>query len=61
MLLRIWLLASAAVLAVIVLWAFAPVLLFFGLVMVALGAVSLLMIALARALRAARERGERRG
>jgi hypothetical protein len=56
MLLRIWLLATAAVLAGMALWAFAPVLLFIGLLMAALGAASALMIALARALRAARER-----
>jgi hypothetical protein len=56
MLLRVWLLAGAAVLAGMALWAFAPVLLFMALLTAALGAVSVLMIALARALRAAWER-----
>jgi hypothetical protein len=56
MLLRIWLLATAAVLAGMALWAFAPMLLFMGLLTAALGAASALMVAFARALRAARER-----
>jgi membrane protein implicated in regulation of membrane protease activity len=55
-LLRIWLLLTAALLAGILLWAFAPVLLFLALLATALGIVAALMIALARALRAWRDR-----
>ena len=54
-LLRIWLLLTAALLAGILLWAFAPLLIFFALLAAALGIVAALMIALARALRAWRE------
>ena len=54
-LLRIWLLLTAALLAGILLWAFAPLLIFFALLAAALGIVAALMIALARALRARRE------
>jgi uncharacterized membrane protein YedE/YeeE len=56
-LLRIWCLLAAALLAGILLWAFAPVLIFLALLAGALGVIAALMIALARALRA---RGERR-
>jgi hypothetical protein len=56
MLLRIWLISTAALLAAVALWAFAPVLVFVALLTATLGAVSALMIALARALRTWRER-----
>jgi hypothetical protein len=51
-LLRIWLLLTAALLAGMMLWAFAPLLVFLALLAGALGIVAGLMIALARALRA---------
>jgi hypothetical protein len=51
-LLRIWWLLATALLAGILLWAFAPVLIFLALLAGALGVVAALMIALARALRA---------
>jgi hypothetical protein len=54
--LRIWLFGTAGVLAAIALWAFAPLLVFIALLAAALGIVSGLMIALARALHAWRER-----
>ena len=50
-LLRVWLLLTAALLTGGLLWAFAPLLIFFGLLAAALGIVAALMIALARALR----------
>jgi hypothetical protein len=56
MLLRLWLIASAALLSAIAVWAFAPVLLFLALLALALGLLSALMIALARALKGWRER-----
>ena len=59
-LLRIWLLLTAALLAGILLWAFAPLLIFFALLAAALGIVAALMIALARALRAWRDGDPRR-
>jgi hypothetical protein len=54
--LRLWLAASAAILALLAVWAFAPVLLFLGLLAVALGGVSAAMIGLARRLQGWRER-----
>ena len=47
-LLRLWLVATAILLAVILVWAFAPVLLFFLVLTAGLGLVSALMIGLAR-------------
>lgn len=55
-LLRLWLTATAAILAALAVWAFAPVLLFLALLLAALGLLSAAMIALARALQARRER-----
>ena len=56
-LLRIWLIATAVILAVLAVWAFAPVLVFLALLVAALGLLSAVMITLARALQAWRERG----
>ena len=56
-LLRIWLLLTATLLAGMLLWAVAPLLVFLALLAGALAIVTALMTALARALRA---RGERR-
>jgi hypothetical protein len=55
-LLRLWLVATAVFLAIIAVWAFAPVLVFLVLLLGALGVVSAAMIGLARALQAWRER-----
>jgi hypothetical protein len=49
-LLRLWLVATAVLLAVVLVWALAPVLLFFLLLTGGLGLLSALMIAAARAL-----------
>jgi hypothetical protein len=54
-LLRIWLAGTAIALAVLAVWAFAPVLLFMALLVVALGLAAAAMVALARALRRWRE------
>ncbi len=54
--LRIWLYGSAAILLAILVWTLAPVLFFILLLTAALGVVSAIMIALARALQAWRER-----
>ena len=54
--LRIWLAATAAVLAGLAVWAFAPVLVFVALLIVALGLAAAAMILLARRLQAWRER-----
>ncbi|HEY1246941.1 MAG TPA: hypothetical protein VGF29_19130 [Hyphomicrobiaceae bacterium] len=51
-LLRIWLGVTAAVLAILAVWAFAPVLVFMGLLLAALGLVAAFMILLAHRLRA---------
>jgi len=51
-LLRLWLLATAAILTALAIWAFAPVLLFAAAVALGLGAVSAGMIALARRIEA---------
>ncbi len=48
--------ASAVILALLAVWAFAPVLLFLGLLAVALGLLCAAMIGLARRLQAWRER-----
>jgi hypothetical protein len=58
--LRLWLVATTALLAAILVWAFAPVLLFFLLLTAGLGLLSALMIGLASAIRAwrTRRRGE---
>ena len=54
--LRLWLIGTSVILAALAVWAFAPVLFFVLLLTAALGAVSAVMIGLARALRAWRER-----
>ena len=54
--LRLWLIGTCVILAALAVWAFAPVLVFVLLLMAGLGAVSALMIAIARALQAWRER-----
>ena len=55
-LLRLWLAATAIVLAGMAMWAFAPVLVLMALLLVLLGAAAAVMIALARRLQAWRER-----
>ena len=54
--LRLWLVATAVLLAAVLVWAFAPVLLFFLLLTAGLGLLAALMIAVARALQAWRAR-----
>ena len=54
--LRIWLVATTALIAAILVWAFAPVLLFFLLLTAALGLVAAVMIGVARWLQAWRTR-----
>ena len=54
--LRVWLAATAIVLAGMALWAFAPVLVFMILLLAVLGLAAAIMIALARRLQAWRER-----
>jgi len=54
--LRIWLIATGVVLAAMAVWAFAPVLVFMGLLAAALGLLSALMIWIARILQARRDR-----
>ena len=54
--LRLWLVATTILLAALMVWAFAPVLLFFLLLTAALGLVAALMIAMARGLQAWRGR-----
>ena len=54
--LRIWLVATTVLLAAMLVWAFAPVLLFFLLLTAGLGLVAALMIAMARGLQAWRGR-----
>ena len=54
--LRLWLVATAVLLAAVLVWALAPVLLFLLLVTGGLGLLSALMIALANAIRAWRTR-----
>ncbi len=55
MVLRIWLLLTAALLIGLALWAFAPMLVFLVLLTAALGIASAVMIALAKTLRGWRE------
>ena len=55
-LLRFWLAVTAIVLAGLAVWAFAPVLVFMALLLVALGLAAAAMIAFARWLQALRER-----
>jgi hypothetical protein len=54
--LRLWLVATTALLAAILVWVFAPVLLFFLLLTAGLGLLSALMIGMARGLQAWRMR-----
>jgi hypothetical protein len=54
--LRLWLVATAVLLAVVLVWAFAPVLLFFLLLTAGLGLLAGLMIGVARGLQAWRAR-----
>ena len=54
--LRLWLLATAAVVIGAALWAFAPVVIFILLLTAVLGALSAVMVALARGLQAWRNR-----
>ena len=54
--LRLWLVATTALLAAILVWAFAPVLLFFLLLTAGLGLLSAVMIGMARGLQAWRAR-----
>ncbi len=56
--LRIWLVGRGVALAAMAVWAFAPVLVFMGLLAAALGALSWLMIRLARRLGHPRWRAE---
>jgi hypothetical protein len=56
---RAWFIGTALVLAAVLVWAFAPVLLFIALLSAGLGLVCLVMIGLARALE--RARGKARG
>lgn len=55
-LLRYWLAASAVLLLALAVWAFAPVLIFIALLVIALGGVSFAIVALARAIEARRNR-----
>jgi hypothetical protein len=57
--LRLWLAGTAIVLAVIAVWAFAPVLVFAALLVAGLGLISVAMIGLAHVLRRRRERAHR--
>ena len=54
--LRIWLIATGVALTAMAVWAFAPVLVFMGLLAAALGLLSALMIWIARTLQARRDR-----
>ena len=54
--LRLWLLATAVIAVALALWAFAPVMIFVLLLTAALGAVSALMVGVARVLRVRIER-----
>jgi hypothetical protein len=55
-LLRLWLVATTALIAAILVWAFAPMLLFFLLLTAGLGLLSAVMIGVARGLQAWRGR-----
>ena len=54
--LRLWLVATTVLLAALMVWAFAPVLLFFLLLTAGLGLIAALMIGVARGLQAWRTR-----
>ena len=54
--LRLWLVATTILLAALMVWAFAPVLLFFLLLTAGLGLIAALMIGVARGLQAWRTR-----
>ena len=54
--LRFWLIGTTIILATLAVWAFAPVLVFVGLLTAGVGLVCAVMIGLARALQAWRER-----
>ena len=54
--LRLWLVATTVLLAALMVWAFAPVLLFFLLLTAALGLVAAVMIGVARGFQAWRAR-----
>jgi hypothetical protein len=56
-LLRVWMLATTALVSAMAIWVYAPVLLFVVLLTAALGLASAIMIAFARWLQARRERG----
>jgi hypothetical protein len=58
LLLRLWLIGTALIGVAVLVWAFAPVLVFIGLLTVGLGALAVVMIGLARALE--RALGKRR-
>jgi hypothetical protein len=58
-LLRIWLWATAIVVAGLLVWAMAPVLVFLALLTLGIGLLSALMIALARSLQKSRGMGSR--
>ncbi len=55
-LLRAWLIGTAIIVSALAIWAFAPVLVFLALLAAALGLLSAVMIAFARALGAWRDR-----
>jgi len=59
-LLRLWLLGTALIVAILLIWAFAPVLVFVGLLAAGLGLLSFAMIGLARALERALDKWRRR-
>jgi hypothetical protein len=59
-LVRAWFIGTALLLAGVLVWAFAPVLVFIGLLTAGLGLLSLAMIGLARALERARGKGRSR-
>jgi preprotein translocase subunit SecF len=60
-LLRVWMLATTALVSAMAIWAYAPVLFFIMLLTAALGLMSAVMIAIARWLQAWRERSAHGG
>jgi hypothetical protein len=60
-LLRVWMLATTALVSTIVIWAYAPVLFFVAALTVVLGFACAIMIAIARWLQAWRERRREQG
>jgi hypothetical protein len=54
--LRLWLIGTSIILGTLAVWAFAPVLVFVLLLTAALGVVAVVMVRIARALQAWRER-----